>query len=1184
MHSPVRSVARSILQTALGGLLLALPFHYYAAAQTDRPDGGDRVPPSPAWQWADSGWDTTKPRGTVRDIEFTTREGTWMSMDVSPDGRWLTFDLLGHVYLMSSDGGRAVALTQDSGIALNFHPRFSPDGQRIAFVSDRTGQNALWTMHVDGSNVRQVFFDRDSRIAEPQWTPDGRHIIAVRESATPGRGWHRRTTDLWLFPADGGDGKRIIGGTMAQYNGPAVSPDGSRLFFHVSYFTNNRYGTQAGHRIQSIDLGRAVRGEDVEPVEVVGIRKEHNGYQAFQVTDPSLQPPDVTAHIAPQVSPDGRYLAYAREIDGETFSWRGHSLEPRTALWLLDLSTGNTRQLASPATKDLSAAHAMYSYRTFPGYAWSPDSRYIYVTREGGIARISVASGEISEIPFEAEVRRTISEQVRGRQSITDRFDVRAPRWPATSPDGTRLAFIALGQLWIKDTRSGRLTQVGEPSSTELYLTPDWTPDGRSLLYATWNDRERGHLWIHTPGQQARRLTELPGEYLYPQMTTDGRFVIALRGPQQPSRGWNPWAASEGWEIVRMASSDGELQTLAVTHVPRHPRLGADGRIHFEYQPDPAATAALYNPYPPPSATEQRVTLQSINPDGTALRAHAILPARVPQRGANAAAISPDGRRVAFTSAREIFIADLTAVSAVDGLPYIDPDPNLPSPGVTRISVQGGLDHRWKDSDTLEYVSGNMHVSHDLRSGEVTRVPLGLNATRPAPAGTIAFTNARIITMRGDEVLENADLVVRGSRIACVGECAVAGADRVVDLAGKTLMPGIVDVHVHETNFPLGILPQHIPSMATKLAYGVTTILDPSTNSESAFPLAERIDAGLLLGPRVYSVGEIIVSPGVGFGDQLDIEDFADARTAVARRAEWGAISIKNFRQARRDQTQKVIEAARNHDVTVTGEGGPLYFTLSFAMDGQTGWEHNLGPLPIYSDVARFLGQAGMVYSPTASVAGHGKGAIDFFRSRHDLRDDEKYRRFMPMALIRQNMERTQSVPDTYYSFPMLAEGLKDIIAEGGYGAIGEHSEQNGIGSHWEIWAYASALDPHDALRVATLHGAHFIGLDQEIGSIEAGKLADLLILERNPLDDIRNTLAISQVMKGGWLHDGATLDQVWPEPTPYGPAPWVARLDDENEMEADAIWLARQRLGRLLLRGYGFGLSHCCAIHVCDE
>ena len=232
----------------------------------------------------------------------------------------------------------------------------------------------------------------------------------------------------------------------------------------------------------------------------------------------------------------------------------------------------------------------------------------------------------------------------------------------------------------------------------------------------------------------------------------------------------------------------------------------------------------------------------------------------------------------------------------------------------------------------------------------------------------------------------------------------------------------------------------------------------------------------------------------------------------------------------------------------VTAEGGDLTYNLSMIMDGQTGWEHPMSYLPLYRDAATFFGRANAVYSPTFVVAGTGPWNIEYFFAESDVWKDEKHRRWMPWRQMTGHLRRRMLRPDTDYSFPLLAQGLADIIAEGGFGSIGSHGEHHGPSSHWEVWMVASAMGPLEALRVASSHGAHFLGAEQDIGSLEVGKLADLLVLNANPLDNIRNTMAIQFVMKGGVLYEGDTLDEVWPTQTPFGPYYWV----EEDPLRTD--------------------------------
>lgn len=1092
----------------------------------------------------DPAWDTTLARGEVRQIAFTTDEGTWMSVDLAPDGHWIVFDLLGHIYRMPASGGSATCLTQDSGVALNLHPVIAPDGRRIAFVSDRGGQDGLWVMDSNGDHPRQIFMDPESRIAEPAWLPDGSGIVAVRTFPTPGRGWHRQNDRIWLFPLDGGQPRELVGDEVNQYNAPAPAPDGT-LYFHVSAFSGNRYGSQTDYRVQKLAPGSSV------PEDVIVIPRAAPPAQAGEAAgggtgnawagvgagnDKSFIPDDPPAAIAPQPSPDGRWLAYAREVD-EPVVIEGHSIVPGTQLYLRDLATGTDRRIA-PVSKDLSAAHAVYSYSVLPRYAWSADSTSILYSEGGKIRRVDVASGLVSTIPFEAAVKRTISQQAQGRHRIVDdAFSPRLLQWPASSPDGRSVAFVSAGRLWTASLPGGAVREVST-GSRGFVMTPSWSPEGDALLFTTWDDIGRGHVWLQSPGGTARRVTRFAGEYIYPSFSPDGRSVLVTRGASDnPS--WQKWTDAPRWEVVLISLDSGSERIVAETSGPREASFGQDGRIYFEHQNDPAAAAGLYAAFPEPRALAATVSVRSVRADGSDLRIHAEFPARGTAFGAsNLPLMSPSGEFVAFQAARDIFVVP---AATGDQPVNVDPDPDDVMPGKQRLSSRGGIFHHWRSDHELEFFDGRDHMVVDVRTGKETRTPLAISIKGTAPQGRLALVNARIITIAGEEVIERGSIIADRGRITCVGRCDASGADLTLDLSGKTIMPGLVDVHSHATHLPYGIVPQHLPKLGAQVAYGVTTTVDPATDSASAFPLQDMVAAGAVPGPRIFSVGELVNSgpaPGLG-GDQDEIGTYEDAERQVLRRKAWGAISIKNFRLARRDQVQKLIEAARRADMTVTSEGGPLEFDLSLAMDGQTGWEHYIANLPIYSDVARFLGMAHMTYSPTVGTTGHGRGALDFWRARHNLAADPKYTALVSPDMIPTSRDLTTIRPATEFTFPVVAAAMAAIRRNGGQGSIGEHAEQAGIGSHWEIWSYAAAMSPLDALRVGTLEGARFHGLDRDVGSIEVGKLADLVILNSNPLDDIRNTLDIAYVVIGGRVFEGQTANEVWPENRPYGPLPW---------------------------------------------
>jgi hypothetical protein len=812
-------------------------------------------------------------------------------------------------------------------------------------------------------------------------------------------------------------------------------------------------------------------------------------------------------------------------------------MRPRTALWVRDLASGEERALVPEATKDLSQVNAQYAYRSFPGYGWTPDSKAIVLTLGGKIAKVDLASGAVAPIPFTARVRRTVAEPVRGTVTIDDdSLEVRFVQWPASSPDGKRLAFVAVGRVWIMDLPNGNPRPLRDPPNSGVELTPAWSPDGSSLAFTSWNVDDRGHLWVvASQGGTPRRVTREPGEYLGPVWSPDGKTLAVTRGPGPTTNSWNGWDQRNGWTLVAIPTAGGPARQLAPTAAWGRAGIAPNGRLEFPYQANPAmANYELYRPFPHQDALDQVFQIQSVAWSGGSVQTHAQLPAR--REHGNTPSLSPDGKWLAFDGMHDIYVS---SIPEGDSAPKIETNPNVATEGRTRVGQWGGLYPHWRDSTLLEFVSGARYVSYDLTTRQATSIPIRLRVARAKPVGAIALVGAKIITIDSQQVIDRGTIVVRGARIACIGTCDTAGVNRVLDLSGKTIIPGLVDLHAHHTSETGEVIPNRRSESALDLAFGVTTIVDPATSSGAAFPLAELIEAGRMVGPRTFSSAETVISHGIAWGDVKEIESYEDAKLHVDKRADWGAVTIKNYRQPGRRQHQWLARAARERGISLTSEGGPLYLDVGYAIDGQSGWEHLIADLPIYKDASTFFGKAGLVYSPTLIVAGLPSGSMQYFRPRQKLLEDARTRRFMPYPTLAAKVRASPMSEIEDMAFPILAEGVADIVRAGGYAAIGEHGEQMGYGSHWELWAYATGLTPLEALKIATYDGAYFIGAHRELGSLKAGKLADLVILNADPMADIHNSADVAMVMKAGRLYQAGTLDEVWPTPTPYGRIPW---------------------------------------------
>ena len=1069
----------------------------------------------------DAPWDVTAPRGQTREIDFTTSEGTWMSVDLSADGDWVVFDLLGHIYRVAADGGEAVSLTQGSGVAVNFHPRFSPDGATIAFISDRGGQNNLWLMDADGSNPRPVFEDQALRAAEPAWSPDGRFIVVRRSSTERGAGG----AGLWMYSRDGGEGVELVGSDFPGAAWPAFSPDGGSLYFQLRTAPP---GVWSG-RSDVMQGFRQIRRLDLETGRV----DEVTAGQAVQQGQTSSG-----GAIAPEPSPDGRWLAFGRRIPDGTISHKGLRFGPRTALWLRDLATGAERVVMDPIEVDM--AEGMKVSRDLPGYAWSRDSRSIVIPAGGKIRRLDIESGEVATIDFNARVHRVISEMAgRPQEPLGTTFTVQFPRWTASSPDGSRLAFHAVGRIWVMNLPDGTPARLTGDALDHSEVAPAWSPDGSAIAFTSWEPNGRGHIWrVAANGGAPEQLTTVEAEYMNTAWSPDGGEIVATRGAGATNRG-RTVASNEYFEFVAVPAEGGDVRNIGKVArpytggrpmMPRRPPpqgwFGPDGRLFYAEALGPMGDD--------PARTE----IVSIEMDGTDRRVHFTLP------DADEAAVSPDGRWLAFQEGDNVYRMPFPyGGTGSNTVRIAKRNGQLP---VTQVSLEGGIHPRWRDAETLEFVSGPRYYAHNVDTGETLEVPIRLELPRHLASGAVAFTGARIVTVENDVVVENGTLVATNGRLTCVGQCDTSGADRVFDATGKTIIPGLIDMHAHHHRDHLGLIPLRNWESAIYLAYGVTTTLDNSQWSANVFPAAELVESGRMIGPRVYSTGDPVYA-GDG-ARQNEISSYEAADRNVARLMSWGAVSIKEYMQPRRIQRQWVTEAARVRGLRVTAEGGDIEYNLGMIMDGHTGWEHPMSYTPLYSDVARFFGQAEAVYSPTFMVGGPGPWNEEYFYQEYEVWKDPKMRRWLPWRMLVPVTRRRMLRPGTDYSYPLIARGLGDMIEEGGWGAIGAHGQLHGLGPHYEVWMVAAGTDEHTAIEVATIHGAHFLGLEHELGSLAQGKIADFVVLNANPLDDIRATADIAWVIKDGIVYNGETLDELWPAPRPFGEHYWV----DEDALRGD--------------------------------
>src|SRR5881296_56665 len=443
--------------------------------------------------------DTTKvkldslPLKMDRTVSFETSEGTWISLDVSPDGKTIVFELLGDLYTMPATGGAATRIT--SGPAFDSQPRWSPDGKRIVFLSDRSGAENVWICDPDGTHSKALTKGTNNLYASPDWTPDGNYIVVSRTSGVLGSVY-----ELWLIHKDGGSGAAMLRVQPGPNQPPPMNTLGAAFGKDPRYIWVSRHRGGFGYNLQY-------------PLWQLAIYDRQTG-RMFTQTDV------YGSALRPILSPDGQWLVYATRYDAET------------GLRLRNLSTGDERWLVYPVQRD--DQESRFTRDLMPGSAFTPDSKTLITSYGGKIMRVDIATGQATEVPFTAHVEQNLGPLVRfDNRADTGQVLSRQIRNASTSPDGRRLVFSALDKLYVMDLPGGtprRLT-----SDTVHEQVPAWSPDGLWIAYVTWTEAGGTLMKARADGRgKPQRLTPDPAFYDHPAWSPDGQRIVVIKGPRAP--------------------------------------------------------------------------------------------------------------------------------------------------------------------------------------------------------------------------------------------------------------------------------------------------------------------------------------------------------------------------------------------------------------------------------------------------------------------------------------------------------------------------------------------------------------------------------------------------------------------------------------------------------------------------
>ena len=1033
-----------------------------------------------------------------RTLDTTLEEGTWMQPDISPDGRTVLFDLLGDIFSLDIRGG--VARPVLTGNPFESHPVFSPDGRSFAFTSDRSGVMNLWVANADGSNPRQLSHDRDLTVfTSPAWSTDGRDVYVSRMKHAV------LAFELWRFPVDGGEGTPVV---KSQPNneawderinalGAAVSADGRYIY----------YSRKLGHTwTEKQPPNWSVARHDLQ-----------------DKTDTVI----INDGMFLSLSHDGRHLAYASRAGDQT------------GLRLRDLETGDDRLLKMPIDHD--AQEQGYYYGLLPRFTFEPGDQGILASLGGKLTHIDVATGNVTPIPFKAHLQLGLGPPTRVEQrEETGPVRVRVNLTPRQSPNGRKITFTALGALYVQELgRAERPRAV--PGSQRQAFQPSWSPDGKTLVYVTWDHPSGGDIWtIPAAGGVPRKLTGAAAFYSEPRFSPDGKRLVALRASHyERVRAATEISPDRPTDVVllsakgRSSAKGGGVELIAHTAGARLVDFTPDGqRVRF-YGPD---------------------GLSSVRIDGTDLRKELVVRARAASKYAGVPIpveelrLNPAGDRALARTASELFLVDVPprrSGAAGDAPPEVDL--TRPAAAAVKLTRVGADFFDWADDGrTIQWSVGSRFRRISL--ADVARSEPGASESRAqsfdatvevprdVPHGILVLRGATVATMRDMEVIQTADIVIRDNRITAVGPTgtvAIPAGAQVRDVRGKFVVPGFVDAHAHWFEIRRQIHDDTMWDLVVNLAYGVTSGLDVQPFTTDVFAYEDMIDAGAMLGPRAWSTG-----PGVF--NNSEIVSQRDAVDVLTRyRDYYRTRNIKSYMVGDRERRQFMVEGAKQLGMMPTTEGASdLDLDLTHAIDGFAGNEHSLPVTPLRADVLQLFAASRTSLVPTLSVLYGGEPALFDFIIERKPENDAKFRRFVPPEVIGEKLRNRHWMAPELSTYSRFAADALHIQRSGGLIGVGSHGEMQGLGFHWEMEVLASGgAKPIEVLHAATMGSAEVIGHAADVGSIEPGKFADLLILDADPVDNIRNTLSIHWVMKNGRLYEGDTLNEVWPRTRP-GPAP----------------------------------------------